>query len=138
MVLGEVALEDPASHAGRPHVEGRRRALPRELQVHRPRREDRLASRAPAMGDAVDEGAAFRLEDHKAALIQLGPAAAADEIGRADEIGDEGIAGQIIDLGRRADLLDDAVAHHDDPVGDRQRLLEIVGHVHRGDAELPL
>src|SRR6266536_5301956 len=138
VVLGEIALEDPVSHARRPHIVRRGRALPRELQVHRACRENRLASRAPPVGDTVDEGASLRLEDHEPALIQLGPAAPANEIGRADEIGDEGIARQVIDLGRRADLLDDAVAHHDDAVGDGQRRLEVVGHVDGRDAELPL
>jgi hypothetical protein len=32
-------------------------------------------------------------------------------------------------------LLDDAVAHHDDPVGDRQRFFQVVGHVDRRDVE---
>jgi hypothetical protein len=37
--------------------------------------------------------------------------------GAADEARDEGVAGPVVELLRRADLLDDAVVHHHDPVG---------------------
>ena len=48
------------------------------------------------------------------------------------------VAREVVDLGRRADLLDPAVAHDDDPVGQRERLLLVVGHVDRRDPELAL
>ena len=41
----------------------------------------------------------------------------------------------IVDFARRADLLDQAVAHHHDAVGHRQRLFQVVRHVDRRDAE---
>ena len=44
----------------------------------------------------------------------------------------------VVDLERRADLLDPAVVHHHDAVGHRQRLFLVVRHVDRGDAELAL
>ena len=45
------------------------------------------------------------------------------------------VARAIVDLLGRADLLDLAVVHDDDPVGHRQRLLLVVRDVERGDAE---
>ena len=45
------------------------------------------------------------------------------EIRRTEKIGDEARYQPLIDLGRAADLLDSAVAHNDDPVGHRQRLV---------------
>ena len=46
-----------------------------------------------------------------------------------------GVAGPAVELLRRADLLEAPAAHHRDAVGDRQRLLLVVRHVDRGDAE---
>ena len=66
---------------------------------------------------------------------EIGAIAPADQVGRADEVGDERVARQVVDLGRRADLLDQAVAHHHDAVGHRERLFQIVRHVDRRDAE---
>ena len=43
-----------------------------------------------------------------------------------------------VDLGRRPDLLHDAVLHHDDAVGQRQRLVLVVRHVDRRAAELAM
>ena len=45
------------------------------------------------------------------------------------------LRGTVVDLARRTHLLDDAVAHHHDAVGDRQRLLEVVGDVHARDVQ---
>ena len=55
---------------------------------------------------------------------------------RADELGDEEIGGIEVDLGGRADLLQDALVHHDDAVGERHRLDLVVRHVDRGRAVL--
>ena len=55
-----------------------------------------------------------------------------------DERGHEGGRREVVDLGRRADLLDPALAHDHDPVGQRERLLLVVGDVDRGDPELAL
>ncbi len=60
---------------------------------------------------------------------------AGQEIGGPDEIGDERAGRLAIDLGGRADLLDHALVHHDDPIGHRQRLFLIVRDHDRRDAE---
>ena len=44
----------------------------------------------------------------------------------------------LVDLLGRGDLLDDALVHHRDPVGHRQRLLLVVRHVEERDADLAL
>ena len=61
-----------------------------------------------------------------------------EKIGAADEIGDERVGGPLVDLARRADLLDAAAVHHGDRVRQRERLALVVRDVHRGDAELAL
>src|SRR3977135_2345831 len=43
---------------------------------------------------------------------------ALDDVGRTDEVGDEATARPVINLLRRADLLDHPTLHHDPPVGD--------------------
>ena len=43
-----------------------------------------------------------------------------------------------VDLGRGAELLEPAVRHHADPIGDAERLLLVVGDEQRRDAELGL
>src|SRR5215208_4643273 len=58
-----------------------------------------------------------------------------EEAHGADEIGDEGGRRRAVDLGRRADLLDDAVVHHHDAVGHGERLLLVVGDHDGRDAE---
>ena len=49
-----------------------------------------------------------------------------------------GVAGLLVDLGRRADLLDAALVEHRDAVAHRQRLLLVVGDEDEGDADLAL
>ena len=61
-----------------------------------------------------------------------------EQIDLADEVGNEARARAIVDLARRADLLDPAGVHHGDAVRHRHRLLLIVGHEDRRDAELLL
>ena len=53
----------------------------------------------------------------------------------ADEGGDEGVGRAVVELERRADLLDIAVAHDDDAVGHRHRLDLVVRDVDRRGAE---
>ena len=60
------------------------------------------------------------------------------QIDLADEVGDEARARALVDLGRRADLLDPALVHHGDAVAHRQRLFLVVRHEHQRDAEPPL
>ena len=60
---------------------------------------------------------------------------ARQEIGGADEVGDERARRLPVDLGRRADLLDHAVVHHDDAIGHRQRLFLVVRDHDRRDPD---
>ena len=57
---------------------------------------------------------------------------------QADELGDERGGGVRVQLARRRQLLELAVAHHADPVGDGQRLLLVVGDEQRRGADLEL
>ena len=54
---------------------------------------------------------------------------------RAEEGGDEDVGGAPVDVLRRADLLQHALAHHGDPVPHRHRLDLVVRDVHRRDPE---
>src|SRR2546422_875331 len=90
-----------------------------------------------AVGDAVArraQPAALPLEH----AVGCGHHAARHEVRDADEVGDEIRARAAVDLLRTAELLDAAAAHDGQPVGERQRLLLVVGHVERGDAEVLL
>ena len=61
--------------------------------------------------------------------------AAGQEVGRAEEVGDERGLGPLEQLAWGVELVDQAVAHHRDPVGQDQRLFLIVRHVDDGQAE---
>ena len=63
---------------------------------------------------------------------QRGP----EQVGMADEGGHEGIGRTRVNRLRRIRLLDDALAHHRDAVGDAQCFFLIMGHVNRGNADL--
>src|SRR5436190_30362 len=54
----------------------------------------------------------------------------------ADEAGDGGVLGPLVDRRRRADLLDLALVGDGEPVTHRQRLLLVVGHVDERDPDL--
>src|SRR6266567_3376424 len=54
---------------------------------------------------------------------------------RADEARHEPVLRPVVDLERRADLLDAPVPHHRDAVAERHRLDLVVSHVHRGDGD---
>ena len=58
-----------------------------------------------------------------------------EQVGRADEAGDEGSRRALVDLGRRADLLDPPVVEDGDPVAHRERLLLVVRDVQEGDPD---
>ena len=61
----------------------------------------------------------------------------AAELGdRAEEAHHEVVRRLVVELVGRADLLDLAVGHHHDRVGDLHRLLLVVGDEHRGDVDL--
>ena len=53
-----------------------------------------------------------------------------------DEVGDEAVGGRTIEIPSGPDLLDTPVAHADDPVGDRHRLLLVMRDVDRGAVQL--
>ena len=55
---------------------------------------------------------------------------------RADEPCDEHIRRTVVDIGRRAHLLDDPVMQRDDPVGHGHGLDLVMGHIDRGGAEI--
>ncbi len=61
-----------------------------------------------------------------------------DDVGGADEIGDEAAHRPAVYRIRVADLLDASFVHDHDAVGDGERLRLVVRHVKRGDAEAPL
>lgn len=57
-------------------------------------------------------------------------------LGHADEAGHKEIGGVVEDLLGRADLLDEAVLHDDDPVAQGHGLRLVVGHVHKCRVDL--
>src|SRR5206468_6392449 len=59
-----------------------------------------------------------------------------EHVAVAHETRDVQIGGLCVDLGRRSDLLDDAVLHYNDAVGQRQCLVLIVRDIDRGAIEL--
>jgi len=54
---------------------------------------------------------------------------------RTDEPGDEDVGGMVVDVLRRADLLQDTFREHGDPLAERDRLDLVVGHVDRRHAD---
>ena len=75
-----------------------------------------------------------RVEEH----LPPGLAAAVQEVGDAEEAGDERGARPLVQLGRRAELLDLAAVHHRDRVRHRHRLLLIVRDVDERDPHVVL
>src|SRR5829696_368775 len=72
---------------------------------------------------------------------QRQPGAAAldrQDVGDADEIGDEARAWMLVDLVRRADLDDAALIHDGEPAGHGHRLLLVMRYHDEGEAELLL
>ena len=65
-------------------------------------------------------------------------AVALEQVGDADETGDELAGGALVDLDRRPELLDAAVVDHHQAVAHRQRLLLVVGDEDERDADLAL
>ncbi len=60
---------------------------------------------------------------------------ALDDVGGADEFGDEAACRREVDIARAADLGDGALAHHHDAVAERHGFGLVVGDVNGGDAE---
>src|SRR5882672_10536724 len=131
------AEKGDAADAAREAVALRLRAARMERDAFGPDRDrdrgrvvDRLRDRA------LDVPAAEHLD--LAAAVGGADETAGEEIGRADEAGDERVQGAEVDVLRRADLSDAAAVDHRDAVGERERLGLVVGHVNRGDADLAL
>ena len=61
-----------------------------------------------------------------------------EEIGLAEERGDEGRLRVFVQFGRGSHLFELSVVHDGYPVGHRERLLLVVGHVEERDAEFLL
>src|SRR2546425_3280032 len=110
-----------------------RRALSDDGELLGPeRQEERLAVPTDVQSDPQP----LALPVHDALPGRDHPAR--QEIRDADEVGDEVGAGPRVDLLWAPDLLDPAVPHHRDAVGDRERLLLIVGDVEGRDPEVLL
>src|SRR3954466_7243525 len=92
--------------------------------------------RADAVRGHLELGAVVRLDGREAALG--GPQLAVDEVGDAEEVGDELRPGALVEVGGTAGLLDPPLAHHGDGVGHAHGLLLVVRDVHEGDADVPL
>src|SRR5208283_1186123 len=108
-------------------------AVTGETDLLRPKRQrgsDAVLHRAAGARDASerrDEPGAVRLRNM-----------ALDHVRHADEIRDEAALRSQIDIGRRADLLDPAVAHYSEPVGERQRFVLIMRDDDESGVELAL
>ena len=94
----------------------------------------RLRAAASAWSD--DSGAAASsFTPMRASLTVATRTAEEIHLRRADEAGDEAIGRMVVELERRADLLDAPAAQHDDPVGHGHRLDLVVGDVDHGRAQ---
>ena len=89
-----------------------------------PRMETRCAGRPPVTHSAMSPRSAFTSRRV--------------DVRYADEVGHEGRLRVLVDLGGRAHLLDDALAHDGDAVAHGERLFLVVGHVDEGDADVAL
>ena len=83
------------------------------------------------------EGCAVRQPDFDRALAAAGDGAG-QEIGIAEETGDELALRVLVDFGRRTDLLDLTLDHHHDDVGHGECFRLVVGDEDGGDAGLAL
>ena len=95
-------------------------------------------SHRPLAGAAPGQFEIERTKADESALAALLDKLGSDEIGVADEIRDEAARRLLVEFDRRSGLRDAAVRHHDDAVGDRERLLLVVRHVGDGQIELQL
>ena len=75
--------------------------------------------------------------NHRGSAIQFDNLAL-DEVRLSNEVGDKAVIGGVKEFARRAGLGDGCVAHHDDLVGNRERLFLVMGDVDHGQAELLL
>ena len=82
------------------------------------------------------------IQTGKAFFAHLKPPVRSDRCGElvhlANKIRHKQIGRRAINFGRGSDLLNHALIHHHDPVRHRQRFFLIMGHHHRGHAQLAL
>ena len=85
---------------------------------------------------------AVAVDGHRLARLEARPPVGVDgraqQVGGADEVGDEPRRGPLVELLGRAQLLDVPRVHDRDPVAHRERLLLVVGHVDERDPDLLL
>src|SRR5215470_9484061 len=124
------AVGDLAGH----HVEVRAGMTAGEHEVLRPRRDQHRRARLDRGRERTEERSVWR-RDRDQAVTPRPARRPVDEIGRADEVGDEPALWRAIDLLRAAALRDAACLEHRDLVRQRQRFRLVVCHVDRGDAE---
>ena len=99
----------------------------------------RLAGLGPcAERIAVERQAALAGRERQAVRRLLEPALDEVHARRADEAGDEQVGRAVVEVERRADLLDSLVLHDRDPVGERHRLDLVVGDVDHGRRGEPM
>ena len=114
-----------AGPAGRAAMQ--RHALGAHRELHR-----------PLAGAAAREVEIEVAEPDQRALAALLEELGIDQVGVADEVGDEQAHRLLVELDRRSGLRDAAVMHHDDAVGDGERLLLVVRHIGDGEVEIEL
>src|SRR5581483_5780391 len=121
---GEGAILDPRRHDGR-QVEPRLHANALGADADGDRLARALRPRAPCAD--VDRSGA---DDDGLVLERLGHAV--EQVGVADEAGDEPAGRSLVDLHRGADLRDPAAGHDAETVAQGERLALIVRHVDEG------
>ncbi len=98
----------------------------------------RSAPSADRLGPA-DTRMRLRPDDERAGPAEDGlRGGAVEHVGGADEVGDEAVGRILVDVTRRADLLDAALVEDGESVAQRQRLVLVVGDEDEGDADLAL
>ena len=122
-------MPETAATVGRPVDD---RAQPLGPQHHG----DRIAGLGEGRADRLDHRAT--VETHPRPPVVDRVERARQQVGRADEPGDEDARRRGVDLLWRADLLDLAPAHDRDAVAHRERLALVVGHEDERDPDLAL
>ena len=102
------------------------------------RTESSTGAPAPKPGRSGQAYSRAGIERDRGGAAVQGRDPAVQQVGRADEAVDEKRLRPVVDRHRRIELLDLALVHHGDAVGDAHRLVLIVGHQDGGEAELAL
>ena len=119
-----------ATYLRREHVLARRPRAASSMRSGRTSTRTALPARAAVRrrGEAADRRVDRLRVEHRAV----------EQVGAADEARDERVRRPVVDLLRRPDLHEAAVAQHDDAVGERQRLVLVVRDQQRRDVLLAL